>query len=39
MKQLYKKHLDKIIRITVVVGVVAAIAGGYYAYYVNQILR
>jgi hypothetical protein len=39
MKQLYKKHLDTIVRITIIVGLLLAVAGGAYAYYVNQILR
>ncbi len=37
MKQILQKNLDKIIRTTVVVGLVLAIAGGYYAYYINQL--
>lgn len=37
MKHFVQKNLDTIIRTAVYVGITLAIAGGYYAYYVNQL--
>lgn len=37
MKRILQNNLDKIIRTTLIVGLILAIAGGYYAYYVNQL--
>lgn len=39
MKQILHNNLDKVIRITIIVGLLLAVAGGAYAYYVNQIVR
>lgn len=39
MKQILHKNLDTIIRTTIIVGLLLAVAGGAYAYYVNQIVR
>lgn len=39
MKQILHKNLDTIVRTTIIVGLLLAVAGGAYAYYVNQIIR